>query len=525
MKTSISKLFTLKRLALALFALSVWFVLSHFWSLDRKLPEQDLWLPGLSTVDCWFDIPEGLVIECGEYQTDEIAGRFNLPFVIVRDQSEDRRSDPLVYLSGGPGNSTYIDKDNIDSWFYWLETAKLKRDLILLDQRGTGLSKPSYRCRAYDDYVRSALAKIVSREVEYREALNTVHACVREFERRGFNLSHYSSSHSARDMNSLMLALGIEQWNIVGTSYGTRLALDWLRLNERTTTENTVSQSNIRAVILDSIYPVDKGLLTEWPESIEKSFTYFFQACKNKVICDTSDKDIEEQFWPAANYLKENPAELSVPLWHGGWPVKTLVDDNRFISMIINSLYDQSAYPNIINAIKQINSRGNKSSAGESHTEDALQILAEGMVNSELAPEFNPLIYLAIDCGEILRVEKSAYEAERAKFPAWQRYTEFAWDYDFCSAFPVRSDIDAFREPVNSDTPILVLSGGFDPVTPSAWATDFARNKPKVNHWHLPNVGHGVSASSVCVHESLVNFLDDLNGVELPTCLAESLTQ
>lgn len=520
-------------LIIALAILALYLLTSKFNSFPDPPVHSSQWLPGVATVDCWFDVPKLLSeqqagnksIECGEYRTDQLAGEFVLPFVIIRELSQDKKSDPVVYLSGGPGNSTYIDSDNIDSWFYWLEDANIKRDLILLDQRGTGLSKPNFRCRAYDEYFRKAMGRVVSTEEDYKEAFDTVETCVKTLARRGFNPSHYSTRHSARDMNSLLLALGIKKWNVVGTSYGTRLALQWLRLNEQLNSQQTPAlELGIRSVVLDSIYPLDKGLLTEWPESIENSFNYFFHACNDGLICKTGDEELKLRFEQALKVLKQNPKEIRVPMWHGGWPVTTLVDDNLFISMVTSSLYDQTSYPTIIAAINKIGGVNPSNSKVDKFEGDPLQILAEGMINSVLAPEFNLLTYLAVDCGEVKPVTKADYESEREKYPDWKRYTEYAWDYDFCLAFPTQDNNESFREGFDSEVPILLLSGGFDPVTPSEWADEFSEDKENVTHWHLPNVGHGVVASSLCVHNSLLEFLEKTNQIDMPPCVWEEST-
>lgn len=519
-------------LIIALIALIIVLLSAKFKSFPHESNHGSQWLPGVTTIDCWFDAPgllkekqiENKAIECGEYRTDELTGQFILPFVIIKELSQDKKPDPVVYLSGGPGNSTYIDADNIDSWFYWLEDANIKRDLILLDQRGTGLSQPNFRCRAYDENFRQAMGKIVSTEEEYKEAFDTVRGCVDTLSRQGFNPAHYSTRHSARDMNSLLHGLGIEEWNVVGTSYGTRLALDWLRLNQNENSQKAPAlEPNIRSVVLDSIYPLDKGLLTEWPESIESSFSYFFDACNDELTCGSDSDEFEQKFRQVLEVLKQKPKELQVPLWHGDPPVNTLVDDNRFISMVISSLYDQTSYNTIIAAVYEIGGADfeDVNFKGVSFEGEPLKILAEGMINSELAPEFNPLTYFAVDCGETSSVTKPAYEAERGKYPSWNGYTEFAWDYDFCLGFPKQNNIEGFREDFVTQVPILLLSGGFDPVTPSSWAEEFSKDKENVTHWHLPDVGHGVAASSLCVHKSLGVFLEKTNQFETPLCVKD----
>ena len=152
-------------------------------------------------MDCWFDVPDDLPaeleVECGQWRTkansqpsDEkprLQTEFNLMFVVLRDNSADHQKDPLFYLSGGPGSSTYLEKENVDSWFYWFEIAKLSRDIILVDQRGTGLSRPKFECDNYASFVRDALKENLPVKEEYIKAYGTVDACLKKAKKKGFN--------------------------------------------------------------------------------------------------------------------------------------------------------------------------------------------------------------------------------------------------------------------------------------------------------------------------------------------------
>ncbi len=138
-----------------------------------------------------------------------------------------------------------------------------------------------------------------------------------------------------------------------------------------------------------------------------------------------------------------------------------------------------------------------------------MQKLAENSVNGELAPEFNPLVYLAVDCAESANVSRDEFEKVRDRYPKWSAFTEHAWQYDMCRPIPRRADLKAFKTAVETEVPMLVLSGGFDPVTPAIWARELAARLPNSQHWHLDDVGHGVVASSACVHQAFREFLDE----------------
>ena len=109
--------------------------------------------PRFEKADCWFIAPKGKAATCGhlivlEDRTKPDGRRVSLPIVVIKASGSNRLADPVVFLSGGPGQGVGLDKDEIKTWWeydkYW--TWMKNRDLILFEQRGTGLSEPSLNC-------------------------------------------------------------------------------------------------------------------------------------------------------------------------------------------------------------------------------------------------------------------------------------------------------------------------------------------------------------------------------------------
>ncbi|MGI1677778.1 MAG: alpha/beta hydrolase [Cellvibrionaceae bacterium] len=483
----------------------------------------------LIQVDCWFDIPDDLPseldVECGQWRTKPVKAdksvpletEFNLMFVVLKDNSTDHKNDPLFYLSGGPGSSTYLEIENIDSWYYWAEIAKLSRDIILVDQRGTGLSLPKFECDNYTQFIRNTLKESLPIKEEYKQAYKTAEACLQKAKKKGFKFADYSTSLSANDMNNIATALGYAEWNIMGGSYGTRLGLEWMRQNPK----------QIRSAVLDSVYPLDKGTLEEWPKTIHNAFSYFWDRCvqssncsntkENKSENSKTSQQLEKEFWQAVAILDKYPQSITIPLWYGDWPINAVVNGHRFISLVYQSLYDDTLQEDILQAINDINVGGPLSNSRIINT-DTIKKLAENSINSELATEFNVLTYFAVECSETPLPNKDNYFEELSHYPFLKNYAEHAFEYDPCHLFDQRSDIDSFRQPVKSATPTLILSGGYDPVTPTVWARELAGRLKNSLFWYLPDVGHGVVNSNVCVHQSLRAFLDEPNTFSIPSC-------
>lgn len=436
-------------------------------------------------VDCWFSLPEEWQLQCGRMFTGSSRGGFDLPVVVIRDLSAERRPDPLVYLTGGPGSSSLLEAGNIEHWFYWLHNAGIARDLVLVDQRGTGLSEPAFRCHDYEPGLRAIWRENLSLEEEYRQLQTLVENCIAVLSSQGWSLADFSTSHSARDMIAIMEALGYQEWNLMGGSYGSRLALEWLRQDSE----------GVRAVILDSVYPPDKGSLGDWPELLDKSLAAFWPHCRAMQWCEGGE---EEALLEVLQQLQQQPRALTVSLYGGGWPLRVVLNDHRFLGTIYSALYDETLHQHIPRAIEEVLQGG----------ESSLVRLLANTVNSQFASEFNPMVYLAVNCSESWELSRAEYEAVRAAYPRWAAYTDHVWDYDLCRLVPRRPDLASFKEGVSADIPVLILSGGLDPVTPARWAEELAASLPRARHWHVPDTGHGVSSSRTCVHQALVRFLD-----------------
>jgi len=196
--------------------------------------------PAIEWTPCWMELPDGFVegedIECGYLLVPENRAKpgntptIELAFAIVYAPTEDVQPDPIIYLAGGPGGNAVADVES------WLEIPYLgDRDLILLDQRGTGYSLPSLNCPEVE---------AGEEEVEAGED-NGTEACRDRLIDEGVDLQAYNSAENAADVADLRVALEYDEWNLYGISYGTRLALTVMRDHPE----------GVRSVIIDSVYP------------------------------------------------------------------------------------------------------------------------------------------------------------------------------------------------------------------------------------------------------------------------------
>lgn len=235
--------------------------------------------------NCFFPVPSnevlGETIDCGVFivpqDRNEPDGlQIKIAFAVLYSTSSDRYPDPIIYLEGGPGGSAL---SGIDSWvnFAMRET----RDLILFDQRGAGYSSPRLYCADIDE--------------------SDLMACREQLESEGVDIADYNTINNAQDTYELLMALGYSEWNLLGISYGTRLALNIMR----------DFPDGIRSVIIDSVYPPVVDAYEEEVVNVYRPFRQLFDDCVADVACDDAFPDLESRFYDLVDSLQEAPIVLA----------------------------------------------------------------------------------------------------------------------------------------------------------------------------------------------------------------------
>jgi len=443
--------------------------------------------------ECQFEAPFTMDMQCGFLTVPEDRSRENSPeiqlhFAIVHSENPNPAPDPIVILHGGPGGYT------LDMLHYWLSIfgyPHLDRDLIILDQRGIGYSTPSLNCpEAQDQWFQDWTKDLSMQEADqnYNRALK---ACYDRLLGEGINPSTYTTAANATDLEDLRLTLGYSEWNLYGSSYGTRLALTSMRDHP----------AGLRSVILDSVFPPQADLYSSIPADMERSLELVFSSCASDPACHQAYPDLEAAFYKLVTQLDAQPKAFKLYRSSTHSFYNMLLNGDRFIWAVFQLLFmtDQiRLLPWHIYSFLQ----------GE--TARFTEVLTWSIVSDD---SWSEGMYYSIQCNEE-EPFSSQEMLESANMNVTARLVE-AFNpgqiYQICSDWETTPAPSLESEAVTSDIPTLILSGEFDPITPPDWARSTAETLSKYQLFVFPGFGHGVLGSGAdggaCALEIASRFL------------------
>ncbi len=409
-------------------------------------------------------------------------GRMLELFVVRVAPVYDMGNPPVIYLDGGPGGAA-----SAAAWDVLESALRQENELILIDQRGTGYSKPSLNCPEMDE---AAEAGGDSAALQH---------CRNRLLVEGIDLSAYNSANNAWDVQDLLVAMDIDAANIYGISYGTRLALTLAR----------DFPARLRALILDGVYPPQAQLVSEQGKNGQGAFDQLFKDCANSPACASAYPNLREQFNATVDKLNESPAEVL------DWNTyeEREMDGVEWINYFFSLLYDSTVLP-YLPAFIAAHADGDFHNdlapfPGEDESDDWVEIPTEF---EELDSDSEGMFH-SVTCADEVAFDtyEAALEAGKELEPRMDQAltTAAIWLLDSCDLWNVPASHPREANAVHSDIPALLLSGAYDPITPGEWGALAARTLSGGWHYVFPAAGHGVLGSHACADLLLRSFLDD----------------
>jgi pimeloyl-ACP methyl ester carboxylesterase len=446
-----------------------------------------LTLPDFIPGDCRFRVPAGGA-ECGdlivlENRADPDGSTVSLHVAIFRSTNPNPASDPVIYLMGGGGGNALGASE------YYLRTVgneiRESRDFIMYNQRGVHYNDPFLECPGEAAFYRELNASQASREETQGLEMAFLTECRDHLQAQGIDLGHYNSVVNAADAEDLRRALGYQQVNYYGTSYGTRLALTLMRYYPQ----------GIRSVILDSVFPPQVAYPSEAIASFHGALERVFQRCVEDERCHEKYPDLEATFYQVVEDLHADPGEISAA---GG---KVVVDECVFLDAVYMLLHPAEGVAGLPQAIDSA-SRG---SFGP----------LKGAIDS--LSSYSRNVATGVNLSSLCRDEigfdsyQNALSVAEEYPPQLAAHLVEPYIYELCEMWlsGVLNPADPLEDtPVESDIPALIFAGSYDPITSPEWARRAAETLRNSYLYEFTNMAHGVMRSDACALNIGLQFLD-----------------
>jgi pimeloyl-ACP methyl ester carboxylesterase len=457
---------------------------------------------GLKEVDCLFDIPAGARVTCYSFFVPEQRSATNgrsveLAVAVFASDNPNAAKDPVVYLEGGPGGSAlksleFVYEDNFVPML-------ADRDVVIFDQRGTGYSKPSLACDEYTKLAYDTLDDNFTIEEGEKLFVEAILQCRDRLVASGIDLSAYNSLASAADIEDLRKALGYDQWNLYGSSYGTRLALTTMR----------EYPAGIRSVVLDATRSLQSSE-TSTPADIDRSFEKLFDGCANDTACNKAFPNLRDTFYELVDRLNASPIteEANNPLT--GQPLNVLIDGDTLIGLVTQALYSSSIITELPKGIY----------AASQGLDNSLFIRLA--VISVIQNEYISYgMFYSVRCNEEITFDTpAALAAADDNFPQLRGMINLSPYTQICDAWQAGSAPAIENQPVSSDIPALVLAGEYDPATPPNDGREAAKTLANSTFIEFPGLGHAPGFDGGCPQEIALAFLNNPTVAVDQSCVA-----
>lgn len=412
---------------------------------------------------------------CGSLQrpldpTQPQGKQIELRVAVVPALARNKLPDPVVFLAGGPGQAAV---ELLPMLAPRLSRLQQRRDLVFVDQRGTGKSAP-LECKEERNL---PVAEQLDMEANYRR----LDACRAELAKLPHgDLRQYTTVIAMQDLDAVREALGVAQWNLIGGSYGTRAGLEYLR----------AFPSKVRRAVLDGLAPPDMALPLSFSPDNQAALDALLASCKAQPGCEAAFPDLAGQ-WQRLLASLPQTVNLQHPLT--GRSEKAVIQREHVLRAVRGPLYVPSLSSALPAAI----------AAAHDGNFTPLSGLMTGM-GSQRAMRLAGGMHFSVVCAEDLP------RMSGTQVGVGQDYGRIdAQFYErVCKDWPRGSVPAAFYEMPKAQAPVLLLSGGADPVTPPRHGERVAQALgAKAKHQLVPAAGHGVM-NLPCMRDVLARFID-----------------
>lgn len=404
-----------------------------------------------------------------------------LPVIILRSASPEKRIDPVLYTAGGPGGTTLRNMKGRATL-----PQILNRDVILLEQRGNHYTKPDLMCPEMNQ-VRAAESELnISGREAVRREVEAAQVCRKRFIADGIDLDGYNTRESAADIADLRSLLKIDQLNLYGVSYAAHLMLVVMREHPE----------EIRAVFLDSVLPTNVNYDEHGRSNLIRALDAVFSDCEADPACSRAHPEVRKNFAAVVSRLNAHPVEATMKSADGKSDLTYRINGRNVfeaIEVLISDAGTIASIPSLIDSAFASNYALLKNALQQNIGEGGYNWGARISVWCHDMAPFN---------------DPAAVAREAARYPEMGGFPSTTVPPEVCAAWNVTPANADYVLPVTSKIPTLVYAGEYDPNTPPQWGMLTTQALPKATFVPFAGMTHG-SGETRCGWTLLARFLDD----------------
>ena len=423
-------------------------------------------------------------LEVPENRKVSHSNRIQLPVYIFKSRNPTPKADPIVYTVGGPGSSTMPSAQYMKVYEYLDD-----RDFILLEQRGNYYAKPHLGCPEWAEAVyKSSLPSTEPTQVDSVKR-QAVQACRDRLTQEGIDLNGYNTNESAADIADLIKLLEVDQYNLLTISYSTKIAQVLLR----------DYPAGIRSVVMDSPLPLEVSYDEESNRNLLAGLDQILSDCQAIPSCQRAYPRIHQRFYSYLEQLTANPQEILVKNPDTQEEERFLLQGKDIV--ILLSGLSTPDVPMLPFHIQQL-------LAGD-------YSLVRSLLASQLKGPSSGRgvgMRLSVWCAEEYPFASQKKIAEETQmYPGIIGLSPAVYDSCICNTWKVNKALPRDNMAIQSKVPILLISGEYDPITPSKWAAEMKTNLPNSHHLIFKGWKHTATTywNNLCAMQSANAFFNN----------------
>lgn len=408
--------------------------------------------------------------------------KINIHYAVIPAVKNIYPNQAFLAIAGGPGQSAI---DNAPLFNNTFARIRETRDILLIDQRGTGRSN-ILKCP--ED---KSVSPLLMNEGNF-DTIAETNKCLAAIDG---DVTQYTSTAALKDFEAVRISLGYDKLHIYGISYGTRMAQLYMREYAKA----------IATVTLDGVVPMQQSVLAIGL-AIDRAVDLLISECENLSRCQQQFPSLRKALATTEVELMLSPVKAQIFHPMTGQPTEFLLTHDKFLSVIRLALYSPTTRVLLPYAIHQ---------AGEKNYQAVLGLYSLTMEGIDIAMG----MHASVVCSEdIHRLSTDLSTELETSYMGRTMFTELS---KVCSVWPSTKVDETFSAPISNNIPTLLLSGELDPATPPDWAILAMADMKNAKHLVAPHAAHGVAMQS-CANRLVAQLVNEGSTAELDgDCLKE----